>query len=140
MLLDTLKQANITALKSHDATARSVLSLLLTKVKSTEIDLRTSGRELVEADIVSIVIKTHKELVEERDAFANAGRTEQVEVLDVQIALVASYIPAMMTVEEILSEIAKLEDKSMPAVMKHFKANFAGKCNMGDVQKAIRSL
>ncbi len=140
MLLDTLKQANITALKAHDSTTRSVLSLLLTKVKSTEIDLRTSGRELAEADIVSILIKTHKELVEERDAFAAAGRTEQVEVLNVQIAVVASYIPAMMTVDEILAEIATLEDKSMPAVMKHFKANFAGKCNMGDVQKAIRSL
>lgn len=140
MLLDTLKQANITALKAHDTTTRSVLSILLNKVKSCEIDMRTSGKELTEADIVSILVKTHKELVEERDAFANAGRAEQVEVLDTQIAVVASYIPAMMSTEEIVAEIAKLDDKSMPSVMKHFKANFAGKCNMGDVQKAIRSL
>ncbi len=140
MLLDTLKQANISALKAHDSDARSILSILLNKIKSAEIDMRTSGRELVEADIVAILVKTHKELVEERDAFANAGRAEQVATLDRQIALVASYIPAMMTVEEIVAEIATLSDKSMPSVMKHFKANFAGKCNMADVQKAIRSM
>ncbi len=140
MLLDTLKQANITALKSHDSVARSVLSILLNKVKSTEIDLRTSGRDITEADVVAIIIKTHKELVEERDSFASAGRTEQVETLNVQIGIVAGYIPAMMSADEILAEIATLQDKSMPSVMKHFKSNFAGKCNMADVQKAIRSL
>ena len=32
-------------------------------------------------------------------------------------------------------EISKLEDKSIPSVMKHFKVNFAGKCDMRMVSK-----
>ncbi len=140
MILDSIKADNITALKAHDATTRSVLSLLLTKVKTAEIELRTSGKSVQEADVVSILVKTHKELTEEREAFANAGRTEQVDVLTAQIAIVAGYIPAMMSIQEILAEIAQLDDKSMPSVMKHFKTNFAGKCNMSDVSKAVRMM
>lgn len=140
MILDTLKKDNITALKNHDSTTRSVLSLLLNKVKGAEIDMRTSGKELTEADVVAILVKTHKELVEERQAFDNAGRAEQVAVLDRQIAIVFGYIPAMMSIDEIVAEINSLPDKTMPAVMKHFKTNFAGKCNMADVSKAVRML
>ena len=44
----------------------------------------------------------------------------------------------MLSEEEIRAEIAKLEDKSIPSIMKHFKANFAGKCDMGLVNKIAR--
>ena len=38
------------------------------------------------------------------------------------------------------AEIEKLDDKSMPSIMKHFKANFQGKADMGMVNKIARSL
>ena len=37
----------------------------------------------------------------------------------------------------ILNEVG---DTSIPAVMKHFKANYAGKCDMGLVQKVLKSI
>lgn len=46
----------------------------------------------------------------------------------------------MMTAEEIKAEILTLDDKSVPSVMKHFKANFAGKCDMREVQAVLKSL
>ncbi len=46
----------------------------------------------------------------------------------------------MMSQQEIKTEILKLDDKSVPSVMKHFKANFAGKCDMRDVQAVLKSL
>ena len=42
--------------------------------------------------------------------------------------------------EEIIEEINKLDDKSMPSVMKHFKANFAGKVDMSLVSQIVRGL
>ena len=56
------------------------------------------------------------------------------------MAFVSSYLPKMMSAEEIKAEILKLEDKSVPNVMKHFKANFAGKCDMRDVQAVLKTL
>ena len=46
----------------------------------------------------------------------------------------------MMSEEEIKSVILSLDDKSTPSVMKHFKANYAGKCDMGLVNKVLKSL
>ncbi|MBR2975150.1 MAG: GatB/YqeY domain-containing protein [Clostridia bacterium] len=140
MLLDQLKKASIQALKDRDVNARSVLSILLNKVKNAEIEKRSKGQELTDADVVSILQKAKKELEEERLAFQNAGRAETVEVLTYQIAYLEQYMPKMMSDDEIKAEIAKLDDKSIPNVMKHFKANFQGKCDMKQVQQVLKSM
>jgi len=140
MLLDQLKKASIQALKDRDVNARSVLSILLNKVKNAEIEKRSKGQELTDADVVSILQKAKKELEEERLAFQNAGRAETVEVLTYQIAYLEQYMPKMMSDDEIKAEITKLDDKSIPNVMKHFKANFQGKCDMKQVQQVLKSM
>ena len=140
MILDQLKKASIQALKDRDTNARSVLSILLNKVKNAEIEKRAKGQEMTDADVVSVLQKTKKELEEERLAFSNAGRAETVEVLTYQITYLEQYLPKMMTEEEIKAEIAKLDDKTIPNVMKHFKANFQGKCDMKQVQQVLKSM
>lgn len=140
MILDQLKKASIQALKDRDTNARSVLSILLNKVKNAEIEKRAKGQEMTDADVVSVLQKTKKELEEERLAFSNAGRMETVEVLTYQITYLEQYLPKMMSEEEIKAEIAKLDDKTIPNVMKHFKANFQGKCDMKQVQQVLKSM
>lgn len=140
MIYQQLKEANITALKNHDTNARAVLSVLLNKIKLAEIEKRTRNEELTDADVVAVLQKTMKELDEERDGFVRANRPEKVKDIDAQIALVNAYLPKMMSAEEIRAEILTLEDRSVPSVMKHFKANFAGKCDMREVQNVLKSL
>ena len=140
MLVQQLKEANINALRNHDTTARSILSVILNKVKLAEIDRRAEGKELVDADVVAILQKTVKELTEEREAFAKANRDETVATLTQQIEFVSSFLPKMMSAEEIRAEIDKLDDKSVGVVMKYFKANFAGKVDMRDVQSVLKTL
>ena len=113
MLVQQLKEANINALRNHDTTARSILSVILNKVKLAEIDRRAEGKELVDADVVAILQKTVKELTEEREAFAKANRDETVATLTQQIEFVSSFLPKMMSAEEIRAEIDKLDDKSV---------------------------
>lgn len=140
MIYQQLKEANVAALKNHDANARAILSVLLNKIKLVEIEKRTANADLTDADVVAVLQKTLKELDEERQAFERAGRTENVQALNAQIAFVSAYLPKMMTDEEIKAEILALSDKSVPSVMKHFKANFAGKCDMRRVQEVLKSL
>ncbi len=140
MIYQQLKDANIAAFKNHDTNARAILSVLLNKIKLAEIDKRTQNAELTDADVVQILQKSLKELSEEKEAFARANREENVKALEAQMAFVSSYLPKMMSKEEIKAEIAKLDDKSIPSVMKHFKANFAGKCDMRDVQAALKEI
>lgn len=140
MLYDELKKANIEALKQRDSNKRAVLSVLLNKIKLAEIEKRTSGGELTEADVVTILQKSLKELNEEKEAFVRAGRDEMVKSLDGQIAFVETYLPKMMFADEIRQVIETLPDKSVPFVMKHFKSNYAGKCDMREVQTVLKSL
>lgn len=140
MIYQQLKDANIAALKNHDVNARSVLSVLLNKIKLAEIEKRTQNAPLTDADVVAVLQKTLKELAEEKEAFQKANRAENVRVLEEQIAFLSAYLPKMMTAEKIKAEILTLDDKSVPSVMKHFKANFAGKCDMREVQAVLKSL
>ena len=140
MLYDELKKANIEAHKQRDSNKRAVLSVLLNKIKLAEIEKRTSGGELTEADVVTILQKSLKELNEEKEAFVRAGRDEMVKSLDGQIAFVETYLPKMMSADEIRQVIETLPDKSVPFVMKHFKSNYAGKCDMREVQTVLKSL
>ncbi len=139
-LYNTLKKANVDAMKAHDTVKRSVLSVLLNKIMLAQIEKREKGGELADADVVAVLQKSVKELTEEKEAFAKANRTENVETLTAQIAFVQSFLPQMMSEQQIRAEIEKLEDKSIPSVMKHFKANFAGKVDMRDVQTVLKTM
>ena len=46
----------------------------------------------------------------------------------------------MLTEEEIRKIILSLDDKSIPAVMKHFKEHYAGQCDMSRVSLIARNL
>lgn len=46
----------------------------------------------------------------------------------------------MLSAEKIKEIILSLPDKSVPAVMKHFKANYNGKCDMKLVNETLRNL
>lgn len=140
MLFQTLKEANITALKQKDSNARAILSVLLNKIKLVEIEKRAQGEELTDADVVKVLQKSLKELEEEKQAFMKAGRQDSVDNLDKQIKFVEQYLPQMMTEKQIADEINKLTDKSIPVVMAHFKKNFAGQCEMRVVQTVLKQI
>ena len=138
MDLEFFKKEKITAMKAKDKEAVSALNVIINKLMLATIDKRAKGEELVEADIVGYLQKTEKELIEEREAFAKAGRDENCVSLDKQIEVVGRYMPKLLSKEEIQEIIATLPDKSVPAVMKYFKLNYAGKCDMKLVNEAIR--
>lgn len=140
MLFDELKKANMEALKNHDSVSRSALSLAIDKAMKIKIEKRTRNEELTDEDVLGVIDKAIKELEEERDAFFKAGRSEKVAELDGQKEVLKKYLPEKLTEEEIRAEIAKLEDKSMPSIMKHFKTNFNGRVDMRLVNEIARSL
>ena len=126
MLIDEFKKAKMYALKEKNEDAKAIYSVLINKCMLALIDKREKGIEITDADYVQIVNKTLKELSDEKEAYAKAGNEAKVASISAQ--------------EEIRNEISKLEDKSIPSVMKHFKMNFAGKVDMGLVNKIAKSL
>lgn len=140
MIIDEIKKANIQAMKDRDTNARAIYSIVMNKHLVLSVDKKQKGEEVSDAETLSLIQKTIKELIEEKETYASAGRQEQVDSLSAQIAVLEKFLPQQMSAEEIKAEILKLEDKSIPAVMKHFKVNFAGKCDMKLVQDVLKTL
>ena len=139
-LIDELTKANMEALKAHDQASRAVLSVTINRYKMEAIEQKSNGVEIGDKELVRIITKVLKELEEEKEGYIKANRPESITNVDKQIAVLSKYLPKMLSEEEIRAEIAKLEDKSMPSIMKHFKANFDGKVDMGLVNKIARNL
>ena len=140
MDLAFFKKEKITAMKEKNRAAVSALEVVITKIMTATIDKRAKGEELSEADINTIIQKAEKELIEEREGYAKAGRTENVEALNAQLEVLKKYLPKLLSEEEVREIILSLEDKSVPSVMKHFKANYAGKVDMKMVNTILRNL
>ena len=140
MIYEQIKKDNIQAMKDKNVVARSLFSVVMNKIKLEEIRKREKALELVDADVIAILQKTVKELEEEKANFAKVGNMAQVEAVEKQIKIVESYLPQMMNDEEIKAVIMSLEDKSVPNVMKYFKMNYNGKCDMRKVQEVLKGV
>ena len=140
MLYEEIKKANVQAMRDKDAVARSIYSVLLNKIKLEEIRKREKGEEIVDADISNILQKAIKELEDEKQNYAKVGHNDEVEKISIQIEIASKYLPKMLSEEEIKEIILALDDKSIPNVMKHFKQNYNGKCDMRKVQEVLKGL
>ena len=140
MLLQDLQKANIDAMKAHDQNAKAILSVVISRCKLLEVELRAKGNELTDADVLGIIQKIIKELGDEKDGYIKTNNLERAKLIDEQAEIIKVYLPKQLTEEEILAEINKLEDKSIPSIMKHFKTNFAGKVDMSLVSRLARGI
>ena len=140
MILDEIKKANVQAMKDRDQVARNIYSVVMTKAMQQTIVKREKGEELTDADMVQILQKTIKELTDEAENYKVANHQEQYEQILAQQKLLQNYLPQMLSEDEIAKIIAGLDDKSVPNVMKHFKQNYAGKCEMRLVQEVLKKV
>lgn len=139
MKLEDLKKAKMQAMKAHETDVVTAYNAIISKLMLMATD-PNHGKDISDADVVLAARKTESELLDERAGFEKAGRTETVASLDVQIATVRQCIPEMMSAEKIKEIILSLPDKSVPAVMKHFKTNYAAQCDMKLVNETLRNL
>ena len=140
MIIDEIKQANIKAMKEKDSLGRAIYSVIMNKHLMATVDARTNGKEGEDADMVRIIQKTIKELEEERDNYAKVGNAEEVKNIEYQKSLIEKYLPQLLSEEEIKTIILGLEDKTVPSVMRHFKTNYNGKCDMKVVSNVLKTL
>ncbi len=140
MLIDRIKSANIEAMKARDNTSRAVLSIVLTKYKLQEVELKSQGKEIGDAELLSIIQKVIKELEDEKAGYLKVNNQERADNISKQMEVISSYLPKQLSEEEIKKIIDSLEDKSVPSVMKHFKMNYAGQVDMSLVNRVLRSL
>ncbi len=140
MIYDEINKANIDALKNKNENAKTILSIVKNKIKLAEIDKRSKNESLQDSDCVQILQKTIKELCEEKENYLKVNNQVEAENIEKQKEVLSAFLPEMLSQDKIKEIILGLEDRSIPSVMKHFKANYAGKVDMKDVNIVLKSL
>lgn len=140
MLLEDLKKEKVVYMKEKNKEAVNAMNALINKAMLLTIEKRKDGGELTDADVDVLLQKTEKELIEEQVAYKNAGREDTVQSLAVQLETIRKYLPKLLSDEEIKEIILSLSDRSMPTVMKHFKANYNGKVDMKRVGIVLKQI
>lgn len=140
MIIEEIKKANIQALKDRDQNLRSVYSVLINKHMQAVVNARANGNEVTDVDMVKIIQKTIKELDEEAENYKKVGNMTEYENIGLQKSAIEKYLPKMLSEDEIRAIIMTLDDKTVPSVMRHFKTNYNGKCEMKTVSDVLKSL
>ncbi len=140
MIIDDIKQANIQAMKDKDASARAIYGIIMSKYMQQTIEARAVCKEIGDVEMVKIIQKTIKELTEEEENYKKVGNQEEASNIESQKALLEKYLPKLLSEEEIKKIIEGLEDKTVPSVMRYFKSNYNGKCDMKTVSDVLKTI
>ena len=130
-LMDDLKQA----MRGGDKVRLSVIRLVMSAVKNTEIARRT---DLSDADILGVIVKEVKQRQESIEAFKQGNRHDLVAREEAELAILQEYLPEQMTREEIIAEVRRvieevgaqgLSDKGkvMPKIIAQLKGRADGR-------------
>lgn len=140
MIVEEIKKANVQALKDKNVVLRNIYSVVLNKIMLESIKKREKSEEITDPDVVQILQKTIKELTEEKENYLKVSNTVEAGNIDVQIDCLKGYLPEMLSEEKIKEIILGLEDKSIGSVMKFFKQEYNGKCDMNTVRNVLANL
>lgn len=140
MIIEEIKKANIEAMRNKDSNLRTIYSVIINKYMQLEIGSRTTGQKIEDADVVKLIVKTIKELDEECANYQKVNNMEEVNNIKAQREAISKYLPELLSKEKIKEIILTLEDKTVPSVMRHFKTNYNGQCDMKDVSEVLKSL
>lgn len=138
MIIDELKRANIEALKNKETNKRNIISVVMNKYKLLEVEAKASGKVIGDEEMSKIIAKTLKELADEKQGYIESNNSERVKLIIEQEETIKTYMPKQLDENKIREIISSLEDKSIPSVMKHFKTNYAGVCDMGLVSRIAK--
>lgn len=137
MLKDQISQDTITALKAGDKAKVETLRYLLAAIKNATID---QGEQDDQA--VQIIIRKQIEQIDEVvPQYQRAGRTDLVEAETTKKAILAAYLPAEISDEELQKivdqVIASTDQPNVGKVMPQLMKIVAGRASGGRVASVV---
>lgn len=102
MLTDQIQEELKQAQLARDEVKVSTLRLLLSEVKNAEIFLRqSSGHNLSDEDVISVIQKEAKKRKESVASFRSGNREELAQKEEAELKILESYLPLQISDEEL---------------------------------------
>ncbi|MDO9495247.1 MAG: GatB/YqeY domain-containing protein [Nocardioides sp.] len=104
-LKDRLRTDLTASIKSRDEIRSSTLRMVLTAITNAEVAGK-EARELTDDDVIGVLSSEAKKRREAATAFADGGRAEMAAKEKAEAAVIADYLPAALSDEEVAALIA----------------------------------
>ena len=119
MLYEQLQAEQITALKSKDTLKLQTIRGIIAQIKNKEIEKKAP---LSDEEVLGVIKKTKKELLESIESFTKGGRTDLLDESQKQLVIVSAYLPPELTDEELEKAVKDLVANNADAIAKNPKA------------------
>ena len=126
MLAEQLRSDLTAAMKGRDELATSALRMALAAVKEAAVSGK-EARDLDDDEIVKVLTKQVKRREEAAEAFRNAGRADRADRELAEAEVLAPYLPAALTPDELEAIITETLAEG----------GFSGMAAMGPAMKAV---
>jgi uncharacterized protein YqeY len=143
-LKETIRTDLTAAMKARDEVRSSTLRMILTAITNAEVAGK-AARELSDDEVITVLSSEAKKRREAATAFADGGRAEQAAKETAEAAVIADYLPAQLTAEEIATVVAAAiaqtgatEPREMGKVMGVVTPQVKGKADGGAVAAEVR--
>lgn len=146
-LRDTIKAAQVSAMKAGDKPRLAAVRLILAKIKDKDIELRTAATTPDDdALVVDVLQKMAKQRRESITLYEQGGRQELADQEKSELAVIEEYLPQQMGEDEVNAAIAAIIAdtgaagmKDMGKVIAELKARHGTQIDMGRASGLVKA-
>lgn len=143
MLEGKIYQDYTQALRAKDRSKIDFLSLIRADIKNQAIDLRKE--KLEDGEILAVLKKAQKKLQDAKEIIAKSGRTDLLEGLEKELAIIAAYLPKpleedkiLVIISTVINELSASSIKDMGKVMKEVLARVGVRADSKKVSSLVK--
>ncbi|MGF7152800.1 GatB/YqeY domain-containing protein [Novosphingobium gossypii] len=119
MLRDSIKAAQISAMKAGEKQRLATVRLILAKIKDRDIELRTADTtpddDALVIDVLQKMVKQRRESI---TLFEQGGRPEKAAEEQAELEVIETFLPAQLTEEETKAAIEAIKAETGASGMK----------------------
>ena len=108
-LIDTIKADMYTAMKSGKKKTAGTLRILLSKLKDQQINMGKKLSDQEELNVIKTLVKQRRESIE---IYEQANRLDLAEQEKIELKILESYLPQMMTKDETRSLVISVIEET----------------------------
>ena len=146
MIRDDINKALTEAQKAKNERTVSTLRMVNSTLKNADIEARTTGKPLGDAEVLAILQKMIKQRQESVEMYKKGAREDLVKQEEEEIAVISAYLPKQMSEAEVtaaidaaIAETGAAGMKDMGKVIAILRGKYAGQMDFGKASGLVKA-
>jgi uncharacterized protein YqeY len=144
-LKEKLQNDLTAAMRARDEVRSGTIRMVLTAIKNEEVAGK-EARQLSDAEVITVLSREAKKRREAAEAYEQAGAADRAANEKAEGSIIAEYLPAQLSEQEIkeliaaaIAETGAAGPQQMGLVMKSIQPKIAGKADGGVVSSLVKA-